>query len=118
MSPVNGQATATATPRSGDSDRRSGDSDRRPGGRLVATDGRALPLRGVTLRAEARGGLARVALHQRFANPHAEALRVTYLVPLPPDAALAGYAFRIGDRRIAGEVDSIADVADFAGMNV
>jgi Ca-activated chloride channel family protein len=74
----------------------------------VAADGRALPLRGVTLRAEARGGLARVVLHQRFANPHAEALRVTYLVPLPPDAALAGYAFRIDDRRIAGEVDRIA----------
>jgi Ca-activated chloride channel family protein len=75
---------------------------------LVATDGRTLPLRGVEIRAEARGGLARVVLRQRFANPHAEPLRVTYLVPLPVDAALAGYAFVIGERRIIGEVDRIA----------
>jgi len=74
----------------------------------VATDGRALPLRGVTIHAEARGGLARAALHQHFVNSYAEPLRVTYLVPLPADAALAGYAFRIGDRRIVGEVDRIA----------
>jgi len=83
-------------------------TDHSSGGRLVASDGRTLPLRGVTVRAEARGGLARAALHQRFVNAYAEPLRVTYLVPLPADAALAGYAFRIGDRRIAGEVDRIA----------
>jgi Ca-activated chloride channel homolog len=78
------------------------------GGRLVATDGRALTLRSLAIRAEARGGLARAELRQRFVNSHAEPLRVTYLVPLPQDAALAGYAFRIGERRIVGEVDRIA----------
>jgi Ca-activated chloride channel family protein len=77
------------------------------GGRLVATDGRILPLRGVTLAADARGGLARAVLEQRFVNPHAETLRVSYLVPLPVDGALAGYAVRIGERRIVGEVDRI-----------
>jgi Ca-activated chloride channel homolog len=77
------------------------------GGRLVATDGRILPLRGVTLAAEARGGLARAVLEQRFVNPHAETLRVSYLVPLPVDGALAGYAIRIGGRRIVGEVDRV-----------
>jgi Ca-activated chloride channel homolog len=77
------------------------------GGRLVATDGRILPLRGVALAADARAGLARVVLEQRFVNPHAEALRVSYLVPLPVDGALAGYAIRIGGRRIIGEVDRI-----------
>src|SRR5262245_38305425 len=77
------------------------------GGRLVTADGRALPLRGVTLTADARGGLARAVLGQRFVNPHAEALRVSYLVPLPADGALAGYAIRIGERRIVGEVDRI-----------
>jgi Ca-activated chloride channel family protein len=81
--------------------------DRSSGGRLVASDGRRLPLRGVRLRADARGGLARAVLEQRFVNPYVEALRVSYLVPLPVDSALAGYAFRIGDRRIAGEVDRI-----------
>src|SRR6266542_6332570 len=77
------------------------------GGRLVAADGRTLPLRGVRLRAEAGGGLARVALEQRFVNPYAEPLRVTYLVPLPLEGALAGYAIRVGERRIVGEVDRI-----------
>jgi Ca-activated chloride channel homolog len=75
------------------------------GGRLVATDGRALTLRSVSIRTEARGGLARVELRQRFVNSYAEPLRVTYLVPLPQDAALAGYAFRIGARLVVGEVD-------------
>lgn len=46
-------------------------------------------------------------LEQRFVNPHAEPLRVSYLVPLPVDGALAGYAIRVGDRRIVGEVDRI-----------
>jgi Ca-activated chloride channel family protein len=32
---------------------------------------------------------------------------VTYLAPLPVDGALAGYAIRVGDRRIVGEVDRI-----------
>ena len=82
--------------------------ERSAGGRLVASDGRPLPLRGVTLSVEARGGLARAVLEQRFVNPHAEPLRVSYLVPLPVDGALAGYAVRIGERRIVGEVDRIS----------
>ncbi len=81
--------------------------ERSTGGRLVTSDGRTLPLRGVKLRADARGGLARVVLEQRFVNPCAEALRVSYLVPLPVDGALAGYAFHVGGRRIAGEVDRV-----------
>jgi Ca-activated chloride channel homolog len=79
--------------------------ERNVGGRLVASDGRMVPLRGVQLGADARGGLARVVLEQRFVNLYAETLRVSYLVPLPADGAVAGYAFRIGDRRIVGEVD-------------
>ncbi|MDB4966512.1 MAG: hypothetical protein JWN44_2201 [Myxococcales bacterium] len=75
------------------------------GGRLVSVDGRTLPLRGVTLRADARAGLARVVLEQRFTNAHAEPLSVTYLLPLPADGAVSAFAFRIGERRIVGEVD-------------
>lgn len=78
------------------------------GGRLVAVDGRVLPLTGVGLRAEARGGIARVTLEQRFTNPYTEPLRVSYQVPLPPDGALAGYTIRLGERRIIGEVDRLA----------
>ncbi len=75
------------------------------GGRLVAISGRALALRSATLRADARGGLARVVLEQRFENHCSEALRVTYRMPLPADGAVSAYAFRIGERRICGEVD-------------
>ena len=75
------------------------------GGRLVTADGRTLPLRGATLRADARGGIARVVLEQRFANSYAEPLAVTYLMPLPADGAVSGYAFTIGTERIVGEVD-------------
>jgi Ca-activated chloride channel homolog len=75
------------------------------GGRLVATDGRPLPLQGAALRAEACGGLARVVLEQRFRNPHPDPLHVTYLLPLPVDGAVSGFAFRIGERQVVGEVD-------------
>ncbi len=75
------------------------------GGRLVSTDGRTLPLRSASLHTEARGGVARVVLEQRFENPHAEPLAVTYSLPLPADAAVSGFAFRIGERRVVGEID-------------
>src|SRR6266508_3514436 len=78
------------------------------GGRLVALDGRTLPLREVVIAADAGGGLARVRLEQRYVNPYPEPLRVTYQVPLPVEGALAGYTIRIGDRRIVGEVDRLA----------
>lgn len=75
------------------------------GGQLVSVSGQALPLLGTRLVAEARGGLARVTVQQRFGNPHAEPLRVSYLLPLPADGAVSGYRFTLGDRVIEGEVD-------------
>ncbi|MFT3912721.1 MAG: VIT domain-containing protein [Anaeromyxobacteraceae bacterium] len=74
-------------------------------GRLVAVDGRELPLAGARLEARARGGLCRAVLVQTFRNPHAEPLRVTYLLPLPHDGAVSGFAFTVGGRRVTGEVD-------------
>lgn len=76
------------------------------GCRLVSVDGRALSFQGGDLSVEAVAGLARVVLRQRFANPHAEPLRVTYTVPLPADAAVSGFAFEIGGQRIVGEVNT------------
>lgn len=78
------------------------------GGRLVATDGRALPLVSAHLRVEARGGLARSVLVQTFRNVHADPLQVTYLLPLPHAGAVSGFAFRLDGRRVVGEVDRLA----------
>ena len=78
------------------------------GGRLVTTDGRALPLIGASLAADARGGLVRITLEQTFRNPHDEPLRVTYSLPLPADGAVSGFSFRIGEERVVGQVDARA----------
>lgn len=82
------------------------------GGRLVPAPGPALALRGAALRVDAAAGIARVVLEQTFANAHAEPLRVVYRLPLPADAAVSGFAFRIGDRTIVGAVDDRARARD------
>ena len=79
---------------------------RSTGSRLVSADGRALSFLGGTLSVDAVAGVACVTLRQRFVNPHAEPLRVTYTVPLPSDAAVSGFAFELSDQRIVGEVDT------------
>ena len=81
------------------------DLDSTTGARLVAADGRRLPLRGTELAVVASSGLARVTLVQRFENPYDEPLTVRYQLPLPADGAVSGFAFQLGDRRIVGEID-------------
>ena len=78
------------------------------GGRLVSVDGKVLPLKAVTLNADAKAGLARVLLTQTFSNPYAEPLKVTYQLALPADGAVSGFAFTVGSTRIVGEVDKKA----------
>lgn len=80
-------------------------TDRSSGGRLVTDDGRELPLREASLEGRARGGLARIELLQRFANPHAEPLRVHYALPLPPGGIVAGYSLTVGERTIRGTIE-------------
>ncbi len=75
------------------------------GGRMISTTGRALPLLGATVSADAAGGVARVTVEQRFQNPYAEPLAVTYSLPLPSDGAVSGFSFRVGGRRVVGEID-------------
>lgn len=75
------------------------------GGHLVTVDGRTLPLRETRLVARAAGGIATVKVVQTFTNAFAEVLQVRYLLPLPADAAVAGFAFMLGDRRIHGQID-------------
>ncbi|MBX2798608.1 MAG: VIT and VWA domain-containing protein [Myxococcales bacterium] len=79
------------------------------GCRLVATDGRALPLRSVDVAVSAGRGLASVQLTQRFVNPHAEPLAATYQLPLPADGAVVGFSFVIDGRRVVGRVEKRAD---------
>src|SRR4051812_2793495 len=73
-------------------------------GRLMSVEG-ALPLLGARLTAVAAGGLAEVVLEQRFRNPYPTPLTVVYRFPLPADAAVSGYGFLTGTRRIVGEID-------------
>lgn len=77
----------------------------RSGAELVTRDGRSLPLVASLLRAEAQGGIARCVLEQQFVNVHAEALHVTYRMPLPADGAVSGYAFEIAGHVIKGVVE-------------
>ena len=66
------------------------------GARLIARGERALPLQHTHLSAHAGAGLCRTVLTQRFVNPHDEPLHVTYLLPLPADAAVSGFSFVLG----------------------
>lgn len=81
---------------------------RSSGASLSTADGRTLALVGARLRGDARGGIARLVLEQRFKNPFAETLAVTYRMPLPADGAVSAYAFEIAGRVIAGRVDKKA----------
>jgi len=76
------------------------------GGRLVAPDGRELPLRSTALRSEARAGFARTVVEQHFVNPHREPLSVSYKLPLPADGAVSGFAFDLAGERVVGKIET------------
>lgn len=75
------------------------------GARLVSITGEDLPVRSITLVAEAQGGIARTRLLQHFSNTHDTALELTYAFPLPADGAAAGYQIQAGTRVITGRVE-------------
>ena len=76
------------------------------GGRLVATDGRELPLKSATLRSQARAGFARTVVEQHFVNPRREPLSVVYKLPLPADGAVSGFTFDVAGERIVGVIET------------
>jgi len=71
-----------------------------------------LPLESAALRCDARAGVARVVLEQRFKNALRETMHVIYTLPLPADAAVSGFRFRIGERTIEGTVDERASARE------
>jgi len=74
----------------------------------LVTETSAMPLEAAALRCDARAGVARVVLAQRFENGLREPMHVIYTLPLPADAAVSGFRFRIGERTIEGTVDKRA----------
>src|SRR5262245_26414466 len=82
------------------------------GGQLVSPAATDLPLVSAALRVDARGGVARVVCEQRFVNRATEPLHVTYSLPLPADSAVAGFSFRLGEKRIVGEIDRTASARE------
>ena len=83
-----------------------------PSARPFPTEGKVLPLEASELRVDAKGGLARVVFTQRFRNPYQEPLSVTYKLPLPADAAVSGFVFRIGERTIRGRVEGRSEARE------
>lgn len=81
------------------------------GGRTQVEPGR-LPLESCALTVDAKGGMARVILTQRFVNPHAEPLSVTYKLPLPEDGAVSDFGFTVADRRVQGVVQRTSDARE------
>jgi len=75
------------------------------GARLVASDGRALPLERTELVCDASGGIARSVLQQTFRNDGNVPLEVTYLLPLPSDGAVSGYSFTLEGVTTRGKVE-------------
>ncbi|HEX4416392.1 MAG TPA: VIT domain-containing protein [Kofleriaceae bacterium] len=82
------------------------------GAEVVTRDGRSLPLVSARLRAEARGGIARLVLEQRFENSYDEPLHVTYRMPLPAEGAVSGYAFELAGRTVRGRVERRAEARE------
>jgi Ca-activated chloride channel family protein len=61
-------------------------------------------LRKTEAEVEITGVVARVRLRQVFENPYDERLETIYVFPMPENAAVDGYSFRIGEKVIKGVV--------------
>lgn len=80
-------------------------NDQSSGGRLVAVDGKEIPLKGTSLDTTAGAGVARTVVRQTFKNPYKEPLQVKYTLPLPADGAVGGFLFTINGEVVRGKVE-------------
>ena len=64
------------------------------------------PLERTTVVARVAGNLARVRVRQTFANQSDRSLEATYVFPLPCKAAVDRFEVRVGNRKIAGRIET------------
>ncbi len=79
---------------------------------LVSVDGRTYPLKSARVEARAEGGVAATTFTQSYGNPYQEPLEVLYTLPLPAHGAVIGYAVRLGQKIIRGEVRRRAEAQE------
>ncbi len=74
--------------------------------RLVNVKDEALfsALKHTDVKAQISGGIALVTVEQQFSNPSKTPVEAVYTFPLPDDAAVNAMEFRVGNRRIVGEI--------------
>lgn len=73
--------------------------------RRMATDPWAgMPLKETRVKAKVEGIVGRVEVTQRFENHNTQAIEAVYVFPLPANAAVNDYSFRMGSRTVRGVV--------------
>ncbi|XXX80094.1 VIT domain-containing protein [Sorangium sp. So ce134] len=75
-----------------------------PASCLRSSEGRPVPLLGVSLSGEVFGGAARLVVRQRYRNEERRPIEAIYTFPLPSEASIAGFAMECAGRRLEGEV--------------
>lgn len=63
-----------------------------------------MPLKETRVKAKVEGIVARVEVTQRFENHNTQAIEAVYVFPLPANAAVNEYSFRMGSREVRGVV--------------
>jgi len=63
-----------------------------------------MPLKETRVKAKVEGMVARVEVFQRFENHNTKAIEAVYVFPLPANAAVGEYSFRMGSREVRGVV--------------
>ncbi|KYF61714.1 VIT domain-containing protein, partial [Sorangium cellulosum] len=71
---------------------------------LRSSEGRPVPLLGVSLSGDVMGGAARLVVRQRYRNEERRPIEAIYTFPLPSEASIAGFAMECAGRRLEGEV--------------
>lgn len=72
----------------------------------TASEAIAFPLQHTAVDVEVAGMMGLYTVEQTFENPYDEPIEAVYVFPLGDEAAVSGYAITIGERTIAGEIDT------------